>query len=72
MKRSRILLASALVAVTLVAGCGGDGIKEGMSTEKAPANGQPAGFQQMMERDANRMKNKGKPKNVPAPSKETQ
>jgi hypothetical protein len=55
MKRIAASLALALV-VSIVAGCGGGGIEEGISTEDATPTGQPAGFEDMMKKNAENMK----------------
>jgi len=58
MKRFGSLFAAVLVA-SMITGCGDEGIKEGMSTDTPPPNGQPPGFKEQMERDAAKMKLKG-------------
>jgi hypothetical protein len=68
MRRAVASLALAF-AVSMIAGCGGGGIEEGISTEGATASGQPAGFEEMMRKNAENMKLKGqRPKPVPKPA----
>lgn len=64
MRRSAMMLVAASLLLPL-AGCGGGGIDEGMSTEKGEEGGAPPGFKSLMQKDADKMKIKGKPKTPP-------
>jgi len=71
MKRIGSLLTSALVACA-IAGCGGGGIQEGVTTENATASGAPPGFKELMEKNAKDMQlkkaaRKPTPKAAPEP-----
>jgi len=68
MKRSGVLLAPAFLAFA-IAGCD-SGIPEGAPTGSLPANGQPAGFKEEMQKNAEKMKMKRptKSQNADAPT----
>jgi len=69
MNRFGFVLASALLTCVLN-GCGGGGIEEGVSTTgPTDEGGAPKGFREMMLKDADKMKMKGKPKTIPAAEK---
>jgi len=71
MRRFGIGVSTAVLAAS-IAGCGGGGIPEGQPVDAAKANPQPPGFEDMMKKMGDQMKNTKAQKKAPVVAKKAE